>query len=185
MQKLVFNGVNVFGRKSELMNFQDDVAANGSAFSLKEIITGTKDDSNLDKSQRLSFDEQEGEPWGTIWDALHVELSHEREYLNYKFITIWSAPFPIYDKLVETYKKLNFYIISREKEHDWGFRLGARHGKYDLFSYEYAEFVPCKNNQKKKVIYRKDLLNNTLKVVQKVITYESETGVLRTSTYIQ
>jgi hypothetical protein len=53
--------------------------------------------------------------------------------------------------------------------------LGSKHGKYDLFIYEYSEVVSCGNNQEKKVVYRKDLLNNTIKVVKEVITYKSET----------
>jgi hypothetical protein len=107
MSKLVFNEVKVFGNKSELMDFEDDVASNGSEFSFKKIIDAANNNTSSDKKQSVFCNDWEGEPWGIIWDALHVELVHFPECLYYQFITVWSAPFPIYDRLVEKYKKLN------------------------------------------------------------------------------
>ncbi len=59
--------------------------------------------------------------WGTKWNACRVEIddaSIEHSYLEILFETAWSAPVPVFHKMVEMFPKLTFNCRWRYEDDD-------------------------------------------------------------------
>ena len=123
MSNWVYNYIKVYGKDEELKKFKEDVALNNDiVFSFEKFVARPEDTSSWAASGIPGWYMWGLENWGTKWDCWDSELNEKKDHLEYKFITAWDAPYPIYDTMIEKYKKLNFNIDIWESVNYWTLR---------------------------------------------------------------
>jgi len=180
MPNYVYNEMSVYGKKQKLNEFKKHVAGkNRSGFGFENIIPKPNDTSSWADEFFPGWNNWSCENWGTKWNAWDTELTEEKNYLRYTFTTAWSPPFPIYDKLIETYSPLTFEIVSYEIINNWAYELEAKNSKYTKIIEETMEPLPMESLEwsnflvEKMLCSRKDLLNNRIHVSIKEVIWKS------------
>lgn len=92
---------------------------------LKEIKD--KFQSKNNKDQEISFmeiiplnEEKEWgydlaiEKWGTKWEPQTTSVDYDEDFLDYQFLTAWSPPTKIFDKLIELFPENAFKLSFEE-----------------------------------------------------------------------
>ena len=151
-----YNELKVHGSRNNLLNFIIDIAGNreNGPLSFKNIIPELQ---NISK-----------------WDAFKPEMQDKGEFLVYTFGTRRSAPVGIYGTLIEKYSELDFDIYYSD-DCTFSFdELASRKGKLTKNYCSYWKTITCKNGKSKDMLYRKDLINNTINVVEEHIFYPGE-----------
>lgn len=180
MPNYVYNDIKIYGKEKDLDIFKNDVCIAGeSVFSFTKLVPKPEDTSDLDDDFLPGWYRWGLRNWGTKWDCWDAELSEEKDHLKYKFITAWSPPFPIYDKLMKLYYQLIFDIVSYEPMNYWACELEAKNGEYTKIIEEAMEPLPVEPLEwgnfsvEKMICTRKDVLNNRTHVSIKDIFCES------------
>jgi hypothetical protein len=76
-----------------------------------------------------SHEDSQAMAWGCKWDAMEVKVLRKGNgYVNYTFVTPWSAPFPVLKAMSEQFPNLIFSLTSIE-EQGWGEELISSQGK--------------------------------------------------------
>jgi len=171
MQNYVYNEMSVYGKKQKLNEFKKHVAGkNRSGFSFENIIPKPNDTSSWAKDDEPGWLNWGYEHWGTKWDAWDTDLLFKKDYLQCKFTTANSPPFPIYRKLIESFPQLSFEIVSYETVNYWAYEFEAKNGKYIKFIRETMKPLPMESlkwdnfSVVKMLCSRNDLLNNRIHV---------------------
>jgi hypothetical protein len=147
MPNWVYNYVNVYGKEKDLKKFKEDVALNDEiVFSFNKFIAMPEDTSSWATEDNPGWYNWAVKNWGTIWDCEDSVLNEEKDLLEYEFATAWNGPHEIYDKMIKTYKKLNFEIGLWESINFWGEQLAASGGKYTQPTFHKPGVVQLKKN---------------------------------------
>jgi hypothetical protein len=60
--------------------------------------------------------------WGTKWNAVEANLEQDDGFISYYFMTAWSLPEPIIERLADKCRELGLSFVWRgEEENGWGF----------------------------------------------------------------
>jgi hypothetical protein len=164
MPNNIYNLMNVYGEMQYLNEFKEHFRYGNCALSFEKIIPMPKDTSHWRDEHTPGWYNWAVTNWGTKWDAWDISLSEEVQHLFYEFTTAWSSPFPIYDKLKETFPELVFDIVSYDPINDWAYELEASNGTYTKFIEEriLPSSWPCPLPGM--LCFRKDLINHTAEI---------------------
>jgi hypothetical protein len=66
--------------------------------------------------------------WGTKWNAYDIDFEKGSGYLTYRFLTAWSQPIPIFERILEMFPNCNI-VIDWEEEQGWGGVIELENGK--------------------------------------------------------
>jgi hypothetical protein len=171
MSNWVYNKMSVYGKKQKLNAFKVHVAGKKrSGFSFENIILKPNDTSLWRKRSIPGWVNWGYKHWGTKWEPWDIELLIKEKCLLYKFTTANSPPFPIYDKLIETFPQLTFDLVSYDAYDEWAYELEAKNGGYTKIVEETMEPFSMDTLEwdnltvVKMLCARKDLLNNRIHV---------------------
>jgi len=180
MSNWVYNEMSVYGEKQKLAEFKEHVAGkNLSGFSFENITPKPNETSSWAKGGFPGWLNWGYEHWGTKWDAWDTDLLFKKDCLQCKFTTANSPPFPIYDKLIESFPQLSFEIVSYETVNDWAYELEAKNGEYTKIIEETMDPLPMESlkwdnfSVEKMLCSRKDILNNRTHVSIEEIIWKS------------
>jgi hypothetical protein len=166
MPNWVYNYIKVTGKKENLERFKDDVAlSDQKVFSFDKFVLKPEDTSSWAISGFPGWYVWGLENWGTKWDCWDAELSEEKDHLSYKFITAWSAPYPIYEKMIDTYKELNFKIDIWESVNYWTVEIATSGGKYIEYNFQDQGLAYWKKDLYIDFEFREDVLNKTIEII--------------------
>jgi hypothetical protein len=176
MPNWVYNYIKVHGKDEELKNFKEDVALNNDVvFSFEKFEAKPEDTSSWAAEGFPGWYIWGLEKWGTKWDCWDSKLNEEKDYLKYKFITAWNAPYPIYEKMIETYKKLNFNIDVWESVNYWTVEITTSGGEYTKYNFQDTALVHWKKNLYIDFEYIEDVLNdNNIEIIKSEIYKKDE-----------
>lgn len=175
MPNWVYNTLEVNGNENELESFEEYVAANDkTVFCFKKIIPQPDDTSSLTEAGFPGWYIWGIRNWGTKWNCWDSELSKKKKILIYKFKTAWNAPYPIYEKIIDTYKQLNFKIDIWESVNYWTVEIATSGGEYTKYNFQDTDLVHWKKNLYIEFEYNEDVLNDhKLEIIQAAI-YEKD-----------
>lgn len=182
MSNWVFNKMYVYGEKQKLKEFKDYVAAKDkSVISFEKMIPRPNDTSSWAKGNVPGWYKWGLENWGTKWDAWDTELTIENDHLFYQFITAWSAPIPIYDKLIDMFTELDFVISVWESVNYWTVNIETCKGQYTKYIYEDSDMILWKNNLYATFEYSQDIVTDTHEILKAEFYERPDTGPLPSS----
>ena len=157
----VSNHIKVYGNEEELNKFKEDVALNDEFdFSFNKFIGRPEDTASWVASGMPDLYVREYENWKTKWDCWDTELNEEKDHLEYKFITDWDAPYPIYETVIENYNKLNFEIDACDPWKEWAIEIVASGGEFKKYKVHGRDFVQWTKDYCICIEFTKDVLNN-------------------------
>ena len=67
--------------------------------------------------------------WGTKWGFCDVEKQKDEEKLSYTFLTAWSVPYPLIEKMSEMFPTLTFNVFAKEESGKFEWTLTFKKGK--------------------------------------------------------
>lgn len=174
-ENYVFNEMKVYGNRDLLETFMSDVHGDG-----KSVFC-------FDKISDMHYVTVEGgwEPFPglAIYRTIYLEnwhsdsdavLSDEGEYLKYSFVSNWQNT-EIYNILMNKYPELQFKIFIRDAHSSNRYEIEIKEAKYEKYIEFYWKKVPWRANSSKSMLYRKDLLKETLQVIEEEITFPEDT----------
>jgi hypothetical protein len=168
MQDFVYNDIKVYGRYDDLDRFEDEVSMVGeSVFSFNKLVPKPEETSYMSDGILPGEYRWTVINWGTRSDCIGPELSHKRDHLAYHFTTINTAPYPVYKKIIETYKSLNFEIHVFDEVYLSKYEIAASCGEYNKFIFLDTGIAHWKNDLYIKFEYKKDFLNeNKIEIIK-------------------
>ena len=111
--------------KPELSWCKNLVSIHGMPEHIDEVVEFVRGQKEFDLGHRLNGETVEGalftfhsiipikskswsyalglENWNSKTDAINVEMYYEDNYVVYEFLTPWSAPYPVAEKLIKTF----------------------------------------------------------------------------------
>jgi hypothetical protein len=171
-----YNEVKIHGSRKDLFNFGSDMAGNreNGPLSFKNIIPEPQDTSNYKDEYGSGSARWKIQNWGCPFDAIGAKMKDEGEFIVYSFGTRRSSPDGIYNKLIEKYSELDFEIYYSNDCTFGVYECTSQKGKITNKFYFYWECITWRDGKYKDMLYREDLLNDTLKVVEEHIFYPGE-----------
>jgi hypothetical protein len=173
------NEIRVYGNRKNLDQFKVDMVGDreNGPISFQNIIPEPRDTSNYKDEYGSGSVNWKKQNWGCPWDADGAEMNDEGEFLVYSFGTRWSEPDGIYDKIIQKYSELDFEIRDSNDCNFGVHECTSIKGKITKNLYFYWEWITWRDGKNKDILYRKDLLKDTLKVVEEHIFYPGEYDV--------
>jgi len=176
MSNWVYNYFRVYGKDEDLKKFKENVALNKEAvFSFNKFEIRPEDTSSWADDGIPGWYMWGLENWGTKWDCWDVELKEEKGFLDYKFITACNPPYPIYERIIDSYRNLDFKIDIWESVNYWTVEIATSGGEYIKYHFQYWDSIHWKNNLYIHFEYIEDVLNdNKIEIINSEIYKKDE-----------
>ena len=163
MSKWITTNMKVYGKKKNLEKFRDEVKdERRSVISFQKIepVPEITDYWATDiipgwHNYRLHY-------WGTERDALGPDLKIKDDHLLYNFESVWYPPIPIFIRLINSYKELDFEINTYEPLSYWDLVIVSKNCQYVKFHLERSEYIAWNNHYSVLLYYRHDFLLNKI-----------------------
>lgn len=161
MSNEVSNYIKIYGKEKDLKKFKESVAFNDEiVFSINKFVGRPEDTSSWAASGMPDLYVRWHENWGTKWACWDTELNEEKDHLEYKFITAWDAPYPIYETVIENYNKLNFEIDAYNPWQEWAIEIATSGGEFIKYIVHDRDFVQWTKEYHICIEFTKDVLND-------------------------
>lgn len=176
MSNWVYNYFRVYGKDEDLKIFKADVALNDeTVFSFNKFKIRPEDTSSWADDGIPGWYMWGLENWGTKWDCWDAELKKENGFLDYKFITAWNPPYPIYERIIDSYRNLDFKIDIWESVNYWTVEISTSGGEYIKYHFQDRDSVHWKKNLYIDFEYIEDVLNdNKIEIIKAEIYKKDE-----------
>ena len=176
MSNNVINNMDVNGKREHLDKFKIEVAKDDKncPFSFQKILPEPKDTTGWENKDFSSSDRWRYYNWGSNADALWPEVKDHGDYLTYSFCTYRYEVLRIYEAMIFKYYSLSFKIdYLHECDEDW-VEIEGSNGEIKKKNFLFWRCGPWKKDKSKDTLFKKDLLNNTIKIVESRIFHPDE-----------
>jgi hypothetical protein len=170
MSDQIYNTLEVYGEEINLKMFKEDVAIKDASLfcPLKQIHAHcNRSSSTCDTFEECFNQELINKNIDYFWD---IHLDEQKDHLVYCFRSTGEGDnFSIFERLIYTYKQLNFKFLVEDYVNNWTVDINASGGEYTKYIIQDIDFVDWKKNLYIAFQFEEDVLNDKVEIIDAAV----------------